>query len=141
MRKGEKMFFIDKEKCVDCGYCAYVCPFDSIVHHIDEKYWEIDEKKCKQCGQCFSACIASAVFCDKDQQVVESVSIDVEACIGCTLCGRICPTGAISGQIKGKHVVIENKCIHCGACAESCRQNAIIVRKKPVYTEKGKRNV
>ena len=134
------MYFIDRKKCVDCGYCAYVCPFDSLIHHLDEKYWEIDPGKCKQCGQCFSACIASAVDCDKDQRIVDSIRIS-EACIGCTLCGRKCPTGAILGQVKGKHVVIEEKCIHCGVCAALCRQNAIIVTTRPVYNEKGKRNV
>lgn len=135
------MFFIDKTKCVDCGYCAYVCVFDSLVHHQAEKYWEIDQQKCKQCGHCFDACIASAIWCDPGQQVVESIAIDADACIGCTLCGRKCPTGAIAGQAKGRHVVIEEKCSHCGACADVCRQNAIIVRRRPVFPEKGKRNV
>lgn len=135
------MFFVNQEKCVDCGYCAYVCPFGSLTHHVEDKKWEIDPAKCKQCGICFSSCIASAIECDKDQQVVEKVLIKEDACIGCTLCGRKCPTGAISGMLKGKHVVIEEKCIHCGACIDVCRQNAIVVRKKPVYNEKGKRNV
>ena len=135
------MFFVDKNKCVNCGYCAFVCPFDSLVHHEGEKYWEIDPQKCKQCGQCFSACIASAITCDRDQQVVERVTIDADACIGCTLCGRKCPTGAILGQIKGKHTVIEEKCIRCGYCAEVCRQHAILVKKKNVFDKKGKRQV
>ena len=135
------MFYIEREKCVDCGYCHFVCPFDCLVHHVEEKYWEIVPEKCKQCGQCFSACIASAIDCDKDQQVVERVTIDQEACIGCTLCSRKCPTGAIAGMLKGKHVVIEEKCIRCGACIDACKRNAIIVAKKPVYTEKGKRSL
>ena len=134
------MYKIDKKRCVDCGYCAYVCPFDSLVHHVDEKYWEIDADKCKQCGQCFSACVASAIDCDKDQQVVESIVIGDE-CIGCSLCSRKCPVGAISGKVKEKFKIDPAKCIRCGYCATLCRKDAVKVTKMDVFDKKGNRRV
>ena len=71
------MYRIDREKCADCGYCVFVCPFDSIIHHLDEQYYEIDETKCKECGQCYSACVAAAIDCDDSQERVESRQIDL----------------------------------------------------------------
>ena len=137
---GEFMFVINKEKCADCGYCDYVCPFGSLTHHLDEKYWEIDQEKCKQCGICYSSCIASAIECDEDQQVVESIVI-TDKCIGCSLCSRKCPAGAISGVIKQKYTIDPAKCIKCGFCATVCRQNAIDVAKRNVIAAKGKKKV
>lgn len=49
-----------------------------------------------------------------------------DACKGCTKCARVCPTGAISGKVKEKHVIDQSKCIKCGACMDSCVFNAII---------------
>jgi NADP-reducing hydrogenase subunit HndC len=51
--------------------------------------------------------------------------IDASKCIGCTLCKRNCPTGAISGEVKNAHTIDQSKCIKCGACIASCRKNAI----------------
>lgn len=46
-------------------------------------------------------------------------------CKGCTLCSKKCPVGAISGKVKEKHVIDNEKCIKCGKCLETCNFNAI----------------
>jgi len=47
-------------------------------------------------------------------------------CIGCTKCKRFCPVGAITGELKQKHVIDVSKCIKCGACIDGCPKKAIV---------------
>ena len=49
-----------------------------------------------------------------------------DKCIGCTACSRVCPVGAISGEVKKTHSIDPEKCIKCGACMEKCRFGAIV---------------
>ncbi|MBR5099591.1 MAG: 4Fe-4S binding protein, partial [Spirochaetales bacterium] len=49
-----------------------------------------------------------------------------DKCRGCTACARVCPAGAISGEIKQQHVIDQDKCLKCGACMEKCRFGAIV---------------
>ena len=49
-----------------------------------------------------------------------------DACKGCTKCARNCPVDAISGAIREKHVINQDKCIKCGACIDNCSFKAII---------------
>ncbi len=55
-----------------------------------------------------------------------SYTIIAEKCKGCTACARVCPAGAISGELKQPHTIDTSKCIKCGACVEKCKFGAII---------------
>jgi NADH:ubiquinone oxidoreductase subunit F (NADH-binding)/Pyruvate/2-oxoacid:ferredoxin oxidoreductase delta subunit/(2Fe-2S) ferredoxin len=58
---------------------------------------------------------------------LRSFVIDVDKCIGCTLCAKKCPTGAIIGSKKAPHFIVEDKCIGCGACEAACKFDAVSV--------------
>jgi NADH:ubiquinone oxidoreductase subunit F (NADH-binding)/(2Fe-2S) ferredoxin/NAD-dependent dihydropyrimidine dehydrogenase PreA subunit len=48
-----------------------------------------------------------------------------DACTGCTLCARKCPTDAITGEAKKLHVIDQAKCIKCGVCYDVCKFDAV----------------
>jgi NADH:ubiquinone oxidoreductase subunit F (NADH-binding)/(2Fe-2S) ferredoxin/Pyruvate/2-oxoacid:ferredoxin oxidoreductase delta subunit len=50
-----------------------------------------------------------------------------DACTGCTLCVKPCPTDAITGQLKAAHVIDQVKCIQCGTCVDACKFDAVTV--------------
>ncbi len=56
-----------------------------------------------------------------------------DSCMGCSLCSRKCPVGAISvtdyipeGKKRPAYEIDHSKCIKCGACMDSCKFKAII---------------
>ncbi len=55
-----------------------------------------------------------------------SYTIIADKCRGCTACKRVCPTEAITGEVKQPHIIDQEKCIKCGACFEKCKFDAII---------------
>jgi len=54
-----------------------------------------------------------------------SYEILEEFCKGCTMCARVCPASAITGEKKQVHRIVQEICIKCGACYETCKFNAI----------------
>lgn len=58
---------------------------------------------------------------------MKKVVIDETLCKGCTKCSRICPVGAISGEVKHPHKIDQSKCIKCEACLTNCPFKAIVL--------------
>jgi len=50
---------------------------------------------------------------------------DKDACIGCLLCIRTCPSGVITATVEKKVRFNIARCMFCGQCAETCPKKAI----------------
>ncbi len=88
-------------------------PVLSTMDNFPEEYFaHVREGKCPA-GQC--------------KDLMEYV-INPDTCVGCTLCSRVCPVDAISGDKKQPHVIDTVVCIKCGACMEKCKFNAISIQ-------------
>lgn len=57
--------------------------------------------------------------------------LNKKLCVGCNMCGKICPAKAIS--IKGGKALIEReKCIRCFCCQEFCPKGAMKVKRTSI---------
>jgi [FeFe] hydrogenase (group B1/B3) len=72
-----KRSFIDQDKCIRCGKCQQVCPYNAIAYR---------ERPCA------SACGVDAVISDE----LGFAEIDHDKCVTCGLCIVSCPFGAIA---------------------------------------------
>ncbi len=81
----------------------------TIKYYRDEYEAHIKEKRCPA-GECID---------------LLKYSINPDKCIGCSLCSKKCPVGAISGEIKKTFSIDNEKCIKCGQCMDVCRFGAV----------------
>ena len=56
-----------------------------------------------------------------------SIEVIGDKCVGCGLCIKACPFGAIA--LEESVAVISDSCTLCGACVDSCKFQAIVLRK------------
>ena len=59
----------------------------------------------------------------------DPIKVIDEKCVGCTLCAKTCPFGAIAMEDRLARIDL-TKCTLCGACVEACRFDAIEMRKQ-----------
>ena len=97
-------------------------------------------EKCVRCGECMKVCLRSALYPSFSQAGIEGLYTPLLIprlgyCeYNCTLCGQVCPTGAIPDlpreekkrQVIGKAVFDKNHCLpfakrtDCIVCEEHC---------------------
>ena len=120
--------------CMGYGSCVKACQFDAI--HVVNGVAVVDKEKCTACGQCTKVCpnhlielvpyeaeyLVGCSSKEKGKKVKDACSA---GCSGCTLCSRVCTQGAIEIIDNLPHIDQE-KCNHCGICAEKCAQNSIV---------------
>lgn len=70
---------IDQSKCIKCGKCKSVCPYDAIAHK---------ERPCER------ACGVKAIESDEQGRA----QINQSKCVSCGMCMVSCPFGAISDK-------------------------------------------
>ena len=63
----------------------------------------------------------------KTRNYTHSIQIDINRCIGCSHCMRVCSTQAIR-IIDGHARIQPERCIDCGECFRVCPQRAIYVK-------------
>lgn len=51
--------------------------------------------------------------------------IDEKLCKGCGACLRACPSKAITGEKKKPHRIIQELCVHCRTCWDTCKFKSI----------------
>ena len=119
--------------CLGYGSCVKACPFDAI--HVVDGVAVVDKEACKACKKCIAACPKNLielvpyeqtvlVQCssqDKGKDVMKACKV---GCIGCMMCTKVCPTGAITVTNNVAHIDPE-KCTNCGACADKCPKKII----------------
>ncbi|HEY5974195.1 MAG TPA: 4Fe-4S dicluster domain-containing protein [Geobacteraceae bacterium] len=108
--------------------------------------------RCVRCGECFKVCLTSALYPAVGQAGAVGLYTPVVLprlgyCeYNCTLCGQVCPTGAIprlarpekQRQVLGKAVFDRNHClpyarlVPCNVCEEHCPIPTKAIRTKPV---------
>lgn len=127
-----------KYGCIGLGDCASVCDNDAI--DIKNGVAKVNIAKCGACGKCVQACpngIISIrpmakhidVLCSSSANGKETKLSCKNGCIGCKICEKKCPSGAI--KVENFHASINyDLCTNCGECMKACPMKVIHNKRK-----------
>ena len=119
---------ISKEEAKDILQMAY----GYNLVQIGENVREHPAFMCNCCGCCCEALQAARRF--SPMQPIATTNfipkVDLQDCISCGKCSRVCPVLAISMKDK-KPVIDESICLGCGVCARNCPKKTITLQRRP----------
>lgn len=65
-----------------------------------------------------------------DITFVSQKNLDASTCTNCQMCYRICPTGALSSDIKGSVIAFNPlACVKCHSCHDVCEPDSLTLRE------------
>lgn len=118
---------LPQTQCSKCGYVSCQSYAEAIANK------EADINHCPTGGQAGIRRIAQLLQVDElplnTTYGLESprsmAVINENACIGCTICIRMCPTDAIVGAKGMMHAIAQDFCTGCGLCIPRCPLDAV----------------
>ncbi len=97
MNTHKTFLIMDTRRCLDCGNCERACERRHGEPRFDRHGFEVGYIRvpttCKDCvdPECVAACRFQAMIKTRDR-----LTQPTEMCVGCNLCARKCPFGAIN---------------------------------------------
>jgi len=143
----QKVILVDQDKCTGCRLCEMVCSVKhegvsnpsrsriSIIKWFMEGFFM--PMVCQQCMEapCVAVCPKDALSRD---EVLETVKLDYDLCIGCKMCVTACPFGGMGIDTVANKVIKCDLCDGDPQCVRFCfpgalqfvEANAVNLRKK-----------
>ena len=135
---------VNLEKCTACRICEIICSTHNFAEinpsksrikvKIISKDFFFYPIVCQQCGKapCAAVCPEDALVRNEKTGAIEVIE---ENCIGCRMCVRACPFGAMDVQ---KEDNLANKCDLCGGdpeCVRHCFYGALEFKETAQISE------
>ncbi len=123
--------------CLGVGSCQDACEYHAI--RLENGVPVVYEENCTACGKCVAACPRRLitlspqqkriyVACSSKDKGADMKALCAVGCIGCKICEKVCPAGAIT-VTDNLAKVDYSLCTQCGLCAEKCPRK--IIQREP----------
>jgi 4Fe-4S ferredoxin len=140
---------MNEKECDYCKLCEKICPDEAITVVCKEASPRIikepkisgklkqNDTACVKCGLCAQVCPYDAIEVTKPFSGEVRIKA-LEKCdpVGCHNCFNICPVKAIYPTGKAdKIAILDDHCVYCGACANSCPYDVLEVTREGYNVE------